>query len=84
MQRGLRFNDIAVKRDASGWVVSVPRLDGGALEYVYRTRQKARYMAAVFKLKPTWMPSPTRVSEPSTMGARLPGGAPSHAAAQPA
>ena len=65
MERGFLFKAIAVKRESEGWVVTVPKQDGGAVEYVYRTRQKARYMAAVFKLGPTWMPPPTRVVEPA-------------------
>lgn len=61
MGEGLRFLDTSVKRGTAGWLVSVPTEDGGALEYVYPTRKRARYIAAVFRMGPTWFPPPHRL-----------------------
>ncbi|MBX5483514.1 MAG: hypothetical protein IRZ16_16960 [Myxococcaceae bacterium] len=62
MKQDLLYGLTRVVREEAGWIVRVPRRDGSALEYVCRTRQKARYMAAVFKLGPTWFPEPHRIA----------------------
>lgn len=58
---GVQFEAAKVERLGRGWRVSIPTAGGGALEYEYRTRRAARYHAAIFKLKPTWLPPPARV-----------------------
>lgn len=57
-----RWSEVEVRRGRGGWCVVIPAgEDGGTLEYAYRTRKKACYFAAIFRLAPTWYPAPQRV-----------------------
>lgn len=61
----LQFGRTSVKRAPDGWRVSVPSEDGETLEYEFATRRHARYIAAIFRMKPTWFPPPHRVRRSS-------------------